>query len=100
MLRDAREDLLAFAGLPPAHRKKLWSTRPLERPKKEVKRCADVFGVVPKPAALVRLAGAVLVEAHDVWQVSDRRDLPEAFMAPLKTLPESQEVAQPALIAS
>jgi putative transposase len=37
----------------------------LERLSKEVKRRTDVLGVFPHPAALLRLAGAVLVEAHD-----------------------------------
>jgi transposase-like protein len=35
----------------------------------------------PNPEALLRLAGAVLVEAHDEWQVSDRRYLSESSMA-------------------
>jgi putative transposase len=38
MLLDAREDLTAFAGFPPAHWTKIWSTNPLERLNKEVKR--------------------------------------------------------------
>jgi hypothetical protein len=29
--------------------------------------------VVPNPAALLRLAGSVLVEAHDEWQFTDKR---------------------------
>jgi putative transposase len=81
MLRDATDELLAFTAFPPAHRKKIWSTNPLERLNKEVKRRTDVVGVFPNPDALLRLAGAVLVEAHDEWQTSDRRYLAEDSMA-------------------
>jgi putative transposase len=95
MLRDAAEDLLAFTGFPPAHWKKIWSTNPLERLNKQVKRRTDVAGVFPNPEALLRLAGAVLVEAHDEWQTGDHRYLSEATMA-LLTAPAPQEgVATP-----
>jgi putative transposase len=100
MLREAEDDLLAFTGSPVAHWKKIWSTNPLERLNKEIKRRTDVVGVFPNPAALLRLAGAVLVEAHDEWQVSDRRYLSEGSMALLNRPTPAEEVAQPALIAS
>ena len=39
------------------------------------------MGVFPNPAALLRLAGSVLVEAHDEWQVADKRYLSETTLA-------------------
>jgi transposase-like protein len=91
MLREAAEDLLAFTGFPPGHWKKIWSTNPLERLNKEIKRRTDVVGVFPNPEALLRLAGAVLVEAHDEWQTGDRRYLAEGTMAALLTPSENGE---------
>lgn len=100
MLRDAAEDLLAFTSFPPAHWKKIWSTNPLERLNKEVKRRTDVVGVFPNPEALLRLAGAVLVEAHDEWQTGDRRYLSEATMAALTTPAPQEGVATPELMTA
>jgi putative transposase len=95
-LRDAAEELLAFTSFPPGHWKKIWSTNPLERLNKEIKRRTDVVGVFPNPEALLRLAGAVLVEAHDEWQVSDRRYLSEGSMALLT--PTTKEVVPAQLL--
>ncbi|MBP2216311.1 IS256 family transposase [Arthrobacter sp. CAN_C5] len=86
MLNDAREDVLAFAGFPARHWRQIWSTNPMERVNKEIKRRTDVVGVFPNPAALLRLAGAVLVEQHDEWEAGDRRYLSEASMAELTTM--------------
>jgi transposase-like protein len=47
MLEDARDDLLAFAPFPYAHWRQIWSTNPLERVNKEIKRRTDVVGTFP-----------------------------------------------------
>jgi len=82
-LRDAKEEITAFADFPEAHWVKVWSTNPLERLNKEVKRRTDVVGIFPNPAALLRLAACVLIETHDEWAVGARRYLSEASMAQL-----------------
>ena len=83
MLRDAREEVTAFADFPEAHWHKIWSTNPLERLNREVKRRTDLVRIFPNPAALLRLAACGLIEAHDEWQVAERRYLSEASMAQL-----------------
>jgi putative transposase len=50
-----------------------------------------VVGVFPNPAALLRLAGSVLVEAHDEWQVADKRYLSEATLALLNSGDKPQQ---------
>ena len=81
MMAEAKEDLLAFTAFPQTHWRQLWSTNPLERVNKEIKRRTDVVGVFPNPEALLRLAGAVLVEQHDEWAAADRRYFSERSMA-------------------
>ena len=88
MLREAREDVTAFAAFPFAHWKKIWSTNPLERVNKEIKRRSDVVGIFPNEAAVLRLAGAVLLEVHDEWAIAERRYLAEGSMALLDRTPD------------
>ena len=76
MLHDASDDLLAFTSYTFSHQKLTWSTHPLERLTKEVQRCTHVVGVFPNPEALLRLAGAVPIEAHDEMASHRRPPLP------------------------
>jgi len=102
MMREAKDDLLAFTAFPQAHWRQLWSTNPLERTNKEIKRRTDVVGVFPNPAALLRLAGAVLIEQHDEWAAADRRYFSERSMALLNadTTDTEGQVSTPELMTA
>jgi putative transposase len=94
MLIDARDDLLGFSTFPLEHWRKIWSTNPLERLHREVKRRCDVVGVFPNDAAIDRLVTAVIVEQHDEWAVAERRYLSDTSMARLR-LPDPAKVPAP-----
>lgn len=98
MLTDAEADLTAFATFPKPHWRRLWSTNPLERVNKEIKRRSNVVGIFPDDASVIRLIGAVLMDVHDEWQAADRRYFSEESMKPV-TAPCSQEVT-PAIEAA
>jgi putative transposase len=89
MLHNARPDLLAFSAFPVAHWRKIWSTNPLERLHKEIKRRTNVVGIFPNDASVARLVTAVVAETHDEWQVCDRRYLSEASMTQLYDQPDN-----------
>jgi len=72
VMADAREDVLAYMLFPPTHWTRIYSTNPLERLNKEVKRRTNVVGVFPDAAATIRLVGAVLLEIDDEWQAGKR----------------------------
>ena len=63
LLDEAEVDVLAYLAFPREHWRQIWSTTPLERLNKEVKRRTDVIGIFPNPAAAIRLVGALLWRA-------------------------------------
>jgi putative transposase len=72
LMDEAREDVLAYTAFPKEHWPRIASTNPLERLNGEVKRRADVVGIFPNPAAVVRLVGALMLEQNDEWTVGRR----------------------------
>jgi putative transposase len=57
-------------AFPREHWSQIASTNPIERVNREIKRRADVVGIFPNDAAVVRLVGALMLETNDEWAVS------------------------------
>jgi transposase-like protein len=93
VMEAARDDVLAFLDFPQEHWRKVWSTNPLERLNKEIKRRTNVVGIFPNDAAIVRLVGAQLLEQQEEWQLERRRFFSEATMAKIPEPDEALELA-------
>ncbi|MFV2044360.1 MAG: IS256 family transposase [Anaerolineales bacterium] len=94
LLAEAEEDILAYMSFPPEHWSRIYSTNPLERLNKEIKRRTYVVGVFPDQPSVIRLVGSVLMETADEWQVT-RRYFSQESMRKL-TDPEPLLVSEPA----
>ena len=102
LMDDSEHDVLAYLAFPAQHRAKLHSTNPLERLNKEVKRRADVVGIFPSEQSILRLIGAVLLEANDEWQLQHRSMQVEAMadLMPPVIEGETESLPSPAQIPS
>lgn len=90
VLSKAEDDALAYMAFPREHWTRIYSTNPLERLNREVKRRTDVVGIFPDVASIERLVGAILQETDDEWEVS-RRYFSQESMRKLKE-PQLEEL--------
>ena len=81
-------------AFPPEHWCKLRSTNPLERINREIGRRSDVVGIYPNDAALVRLAGSLLIEQNDEWLVGRRYLSIESLEAVLERTAGTETVVE------
>jgi putative transposase len=89
LMDDAEQEVLAFMQFPKDHWKQIASTNPLERVNKEIKRRANVVGIFPNDAAIIRLVGTVVIEQTEEWHLTRRYMSYESLAKVVK--PESAE---------
>lgn len=84
VLEDAEEEILTYMTFPSSHHPQIYSTNPLERLNKEIRRRSNVVSIFPNRASLIRLIGSVLMEQQDEWLAADKRYMSLESMSKLK----------------
>jgi transposase-like protein len=72
VLTKGENEVLTYTTFPMEHWTRIYSTNPLERLNREVKRRTDVVCVFPDADSVLRLVGSILIEVHDEWQAGRR----------------------------
>lgn len=74
-IREQFEETMMVHGLPPEHRRRMYTTNMMERIMVEIKRRTKVVGIFPNDASCDRLVGAQLLERQEAWQCEKARYL-------------------------
>lgn len=99
VLLAGEEDVLSYMAFPPEHWTRIYSTNPLERLNREVKRRTNVVGIFPDPDAVLRLVGSVLIEIHEEWQTGRRYFSLESMRKLKEPLEEPMALPSPLRLA-
>jgi putative transposase len=94
LVEEAESEILTFYDFPVEHRRQVYSTNPLERLNKELKRRSAVVGIFPNRQAVLRLFCALLAEQNDEWLVGQHRYFSEASMTKILN-PKEDDTAPP-----
>jgi PhnB protein len=92
-VREAADDIGAFADFPVPHWKKIWSANPLERLNDEIKRRTDVGGVFPKVETCTASGNRLLDLRHSAGPqptVVVTRVPPIVFLIGTKDIPNKE----------
>jgi putative transposase len=65
IMEAARDGVLSFLHFPQEHWRMIWSTNPLDRLNKDIKRRTNVDGIIPNDAAITWLVGSQLLEQQE-----------------------------------
>ncbi|KPK05625.1 MAG: transposase [Anaerolineae bacterium SG8_19] len=95
LLLEAETDILAYMDFPQSHWRRIYSTNPLERLNKEIKRRTNVVGIFPDRDSVIRLVGSLLMETDDEWQIGRRYFSQASMKALLEPEPQMDMEALP-----
>ena len=79
MMDEAMEEVLAHTHFPEEHWRKIYTSNPIERLNKEIKRRTNCVGIFPNDDALTRLIGSILIQQDEDWMDSKAFLKPESF---------------------
>ncbi len=79
VLAAGLDDVLAFYAFPPVHRRKLWSSNPIEHLNGTLRKRTNVVGVFPNRNSAIRLISMVLIEQTEDW-ITERTYMSEESM--------------------
>ena len=79
ILAGGLEDVLSFYAFPTVHRRKLWSSNPIEHLNGTLRKRTNVVGIFPNRASAVRLISMVLIEQTEDW-ITERPYMSEESM--------------------